>query len=174
MFPRLASESDVMPTGHRVEKGDLILLSTWAMGRNPNVWEAPETFDPERFSDARLYELARSQADPDADEDAIDRAVTMLKSGRDFIYTPFGAGPRSCIGGLFSLLTVTTIVASCVRRFDFEPDEKTLPRDAPIPLRYDVTMCYPNGINMKLTRRGAGGEEGKRKEASEEVAAGAR
>ena len=173
MFPRLASESDVMPTGHRVEKGDLILLSTWAMGRNPNVWEAPETFDPERFSDARLYELARSQADPDADEDAIDRAVTMLKSGRDFIYTPFGAGPRSCIGGLFSLLTVTTIVASCVRRFDFEPDEKTLPRDAPIPLRYDVTMCYPNGINMKLTRRGAGGGEGKRKEASE-VAAGAR
>ena len=63
--------------------------------------------------------------------------------------------------GLFSLLTVTTIVASCVRRFDFEPDEKTLPRDAPIPLRYDVTMCYPNGINMKLTRRGAGGKRGK-------------
>ena len=153
MFPRLASESDVMPTGHKVEKGDLILLSTWAMGRNPRVWENPEAFDPDRFTDLRLEQLARSQAEPGATDDEIERAVTMLKSGRDFIYTPFGAGPRSCIGGLFSLLTVTTIVASCVQKFDFSPDEVSLPKEAPIPLRYDVTMCYPNGLKMKVRRR---------------------
>ena len=157
MFPRLASESDVMPTGHKVEKGDLILLSTWAMGRNPRVWEDPEAFDPDRFTDARLERLARSQAEPGATDDEIERAVTMLKSGRDFIYTPFGAGPRSCIGGLFSLLTVTTVVASCVQKFDFSPDEKSLPRDAPIPLRYDVTMCYPDGLKMKVRRRDVDG-----------------
>mgnify|MGYP001270394560 CR=1 FL=1 len=80
------------------------------------------------------------------------------QSGRDFIYTPFGAGPRSCIGGLFSLLTVTTIVASCVQKFDFSPDEKSLPKDAPIPLRYDVTMCYPNGLKMKVKRRDVDGK----------------
>ena len=153
MFPRLASESDVMPAGHKVEKGDLILLSTWAMGRNPRVWENPEAFDPDRFTDLRLEQLARSQAEPGATDDEIERAVTMLKSGRDFIYTPFGAGPRSCIGGLFSLLTVTTIVASCVQKFDFSPDEVSLPKEAPIPLRYDVTMCYPNGLKMKVRRR---------------------
>ena len=175
MFPRLASESDVMPTGHRVEKGDLILLSTWAMGRNPRVWEDPEAFDPDRFADARLERLARSQAGPDATDDEIERAVTMLKSGRDFIYTPFGAGPRSCIGGLFSLLTVTTIVASCVRKFDFSPDEESLPRDAPIPLRYDVTMCYPNGIKMKVRRRDIdGGRGGENEPAPAAAAAGAR
>ena len=157
MFPRLASESDVMPTGHKVEAGDLILLSTWAMGRNPTVWEEPLKFDPERFTDDRLEDLAREQ-NPGADEDEIDRAVTMLKSGRDFIYTPFGAGPRSCIGGLFSLLTVTTIVASLVQKFDFQPDEDTLPADADIPLRYDVTMLFPQGCNMKLTKRDLGGE----------------
>ena len=153
MFPRLASESDVMPTGHKVEKGDLILLSTWAMGRNPRVWEDPEAFDPDRFTDARLERLARSQAEEGATDEEIERAVTMLKSGRDFIYTPFGAGPRSCIGGLFSLLTVTTIVGSCVQKFDFSPDEASLPLDAPIPLRYDVTMCYPDGLKMKVRRR---------------------
>lgn len=156
MFPRLATEADTMPTGHKVEAGDLILLSTWAMGRNPRVWEDPEAFDPDRFSDERLLQLATSQADPGATEDEIERAVTMLKSGRDFIYTPFGAGPRSCIGGLFSLLTVTTIIASCVQKFDFSPDEKSLPKDAPIPLRYDVTMCYPNGLKMKVKRRDIG------------------
>lgn len=172
MFPRLASESDVMPTGHKVEKGDLILLSTWAMGRNPRVWEDPETFDPDRFADARLERLARSQAEEGATDEEIERAVTMLKSGRDFIYTPFGAGPRSCIGGLFSLLTVTTIVGSCVQKFDFSPDEESLPREAPIPLRYDVTMCYPDGLKMKVRRRdiAAGAARGE----PAPVAAGAR
>jgi cytochrome P450 len=152
MFPRLAAEDDVMPTGHEVKAGDLILLSTWAMGRNPSVWESPLEFDPDRFTDERLVKLARDQ-NPGADDEEIDRAVTMLKSGRDFIYTPFGAGPRSCIGGLFSLLTVTTIVASCVQRFDFTPDEESLPADAEIPLRYDVTMCFPKGLKMRLRRR---------------------
>jgi cytochrome P450 len=155
MFPRLASDDDVMPTGHKVAKGDLILLSTWAMGRNPSVWEDPLRFDPERFTDERLEVLAREQ-NPGADADEIERAVTMLKSGRDFIYTPFGAGPRSCIGGLFSLLTVTTIVASLVQKFDFQPDDETLPADAEIPLRYDVTMLFPKGANMKLTKRDLG------------------
>ena len=172
MFPRLASESDVMPTGHKVEKGDLILLSTWAMGRNPRVWEDPEAFDPDRFTDERLERLARSQAEEGATDEEIERAVTMLKSGRDFIYTPFGAGPRSCIGGLFSLLTVTTIVGSCVQKFDFSPDEASLPLDAPIPLRYDVTMCYPDGLKMKVRRRdiAAGAARGE----PAPVAAGAR
>ena len=169
MFPRLASEADVMPTGHTVEAGDLILLSTWAMGRNPNVWENPTAFDPARFTDERLETLAREQ-NPDANEEEIERAVTMLKSGRDFIYTPFGAGPRSCIGGLFSLLTVTTIVASIVQKFDVTPDDATLPADADIPLRYDVTMCYPEGINMKLRRRTVDAERAP----AQPLAAGAR
>ena len=96
--------------------------------------------------------------------------MTMLKSGRDFIYTPFGAGPRSCIGGLFSLLTVTTIVASIVQKFDVTPDDATLPADADIPLRYDVTMCYPEGINMKLRRRNVDAERA----TAQPLAAGAR
>ena len=115
--------------------------------------------------------MARSQAEEGATDEEIERAVTMLKSGRDFIYTPFGAGPRSCIGGLFSLLTVTTIVGSCVQKFDFSPDEASLPREAPIPLRYDVTMCYPGaqdeGAAARHRRRAARGEPAP-------VAAGAR
>jgi cytochrome P450 len=89
MFPRLATADDVMPTGHKVAAGDLILLSTWAMGRNPSVWEDPQRFDPDRFTDERLVELAKQQ-NPGATSDEIERATTMLKSGRDFIYTPFG------------------------------------------------------------------------------------
>jgi cytochrome P450 len=54
LFPRIATEADLMPTGHTVAAGDLILLSTWAMGRNPRVWEDALKFDPDRFTDERL------------------------------------------------------------------------------------------------------------------------
>jgi hypothetical protein len=60
-----------------------------------------------------LEGLAKSQ-NPDATPDEVARAVVGLKSGRDYIYTPFGAGPRSCIGALFSLLSVTTIIGKAL------------------------------------------------------------
>ncbi len=92
MFPRLATAADTMPTGHKVAAGDIILLSTWAMGRNPRVWEDPERFDPDRFSDERLTQLATEQADKDATPDEIDRAVTMLKR---YVIGPF-PDPKIC------------------------------------------------------------------------------
>jgi hypothetical protein len=48
---------------------------------------------------------------------------------------------------------VTTIIASCIQKYDFEPDDDFLPADGDIPLRYDVTMCFPKGLKMKLTKR---------------------
>jgi len=152
MYPRLASEADVMPSGHKIESGDMILMSTWAMGRNPRIWDEPDKFDPERFSDAGLTALAKRVAGEGATEDDIERRFIGLKSGRDFVYTPFGAGPRSCIGGHFATLTVTTCLAASLRRFDFSPAPK-LPADARVPFRYDVTICFPDGVPIKLTKR---------------------
>ena len=54
---------------------------------------------------------------------------------------------------MFSLLTVTTIIASCIQRYDFEPDDDFLPADGKIPFLYSVTMCFPKGLKMKLTKR---------------------
>ena len=72
LFPRLVENDDVLPTGHVVTAGDLVLLSSWAMGRNPRVWERPDDFDPDRFTDANIRvqseRLARESAGPEADE----------------------------------------------------------------------------------------------------------
>ena len=72
LFPRLVENDDVLPTGHVVTAGDLVLLSSWAMGRNPRVWERPDDFDPDRFTDANIRvqseRLAREAAGPEADE----------------------------------------------------------------------------------------------------------
>ena len=97
--------------------------------------------------------MAREQ-NPGADADEIERAVTMFKSGRDFIYTPFGAGPRSCIGGLFSLLTVTTIIASCIQKYDFEPDDDFLPADGDIPSAVRRHHVLPQGSEDEADEAG--------------------
>ena len=101
MFPRLASEADVMPTGHKVRGPAISSCSA----RGP--WDATPTCGRThgvrpRAVHGRAPGDARAAAGPGANEEEIERAVTMLRAGRDFIYTPFGAGPRSCIGGLFS------------------------------------------------------------------------
>ena len=56
---RLVENDDVLPTGHAVSEGDFILLSSWAMGRNGRIWENPNDFNPDRFTDENL----RAQAE---------------------------------------------------------------------------------------------------------------
>ena len=120
LFPRLAEGPDTLPSGHQVEAGDFILLSTYAMGRNPRVWVDPDKYDPDRFIDegAQGYREAANQVardDPSKLECARERARRRMTAGRDFTYTPFGAGPRSCIGGVFALLAASTMLASTVQ-----------------------------------------------------------
>jgi cytochrome P450 len=160
LFPRLVEDEDVLPSGHRVKPGDFILLSSWAMGRNPRVWSDPDAFDPERFTEENLRKnaerLARESAGPDADADTInsqmERMSRRIAGGRDFTYTPFGSGPRSCIGGTFAMLATTVNLASMVQRFEFSVDPK---KDCgfELPFFYDTTITFPNGAHVLATPR---------------------
>jgi cytochrome P450 len=88
LFPRLAEGPDTLPSGHQVKEGDFILLSTYAMGRNPRVWEDPLKFDPDRFTDENLYAQAEKQAsavarnDPAKLEIARERMRRRMAAGR--------------------------------------------------------------------------------------------
>jgi cytochrome P450 len=159
LFPRLVEAPDVLPSGHKVKPGDFILLSSWAMGRNPRVWESPDTFDPDRFTEENLRanaeRLALQSAGPNADRKEIelqmDRATARISSGRDFTYTPFGSGPRSCIGGTFALLATTVNLASMVQRFEFETDPTKDP-GFELPFFYDTTITFPLGAPLRGLR----------------------
>ena len=152
LFPRLVENDDTLPTGHKVKAGDFILLSSWAMGRNPRVWAEPNAFDPDRFTEEKLRanaeRLARESAGPDADEEELrlqmERMSRRVTAGRDFTYTPFGSGPRSCIGGTFALLATTVSLASTVQRFEFGVVEG---KDwgFEVPFFYDTTITFPKG-----------------------------
>ena len=70
---RSPGEDDALG-GYIIPARALVFLSPDLTHRHPAVWEDPEWFDPERFTEARA---ARRPA---------------------FAYFPFGGGPRRCIG----------------------------------------------------------------------------
>ena len=81
--------------GIPVRKGDNIVIYPFAVQRHRKLWDNPDAFDIERFSEANKH--------------AIDR----------FQYLPFGAGPRICVGMRFAIVEALIILAHwlAARRF---------------------------------------------------------
>lgn len=83
--------------GFHIPKKSRVIVNAWAIGRDPNAWNDPEKFIPERFLGS-----------------SID-----LK-GRDFQLIPFGSGRRHCPGLQLGLIVVKLVVAQLVHCFDWE------------------------------------------------------
>ena len=91
MTARNAVGEDTL-AGVRVQPGDVVLPFFFAAHRHPGFWEAPERFDPTRFTPER-------------------------SQGRNpWSYVPFAAGQRQCIGAAFSLVETTVLLAQLVRQ----------------------------------------------------------
>jgi cytochrome P450 len=82
----------------QIKKGDLAFALIYIMHRHKKLWENPERFDPERFSEERTKAIPRFQ------------------------YMPFGAGPRICIGMKFAYMEAVAILATLVRALRFLPN----------------------------------------------------
>ncbi|KAK8521189.1 hypothetical protein V6N12_005100 [Hibiscus sabdariffa] len=77
-----------------------VLVNVWAIQRDPNVWENPEDFIPERFENS-----------------------TVDYRGLDFQLIPFGFGRRGCPGMSFGVAAVEFVMANLLYWFDWElPD----------------------------------------------------
>ena len=79
--------------GFDVPVGAAVMLSPYYTHRHPQFWDAPEVFDPDRWT--REREAAR----------------------HSHAYHPFAAGPRICIGNNFSLLESHLLLAMLAQRF---------------------------------------------------------
>nr|KAG5700597.1 hypothetical protein BaRGS_015393 [Batillaria attramentaria] len=110
--------------GVDIPKGVVTDVPLYQLHNNPHVWKEPEKFCPERFEKSVF-----------ADRDP-------------YIYVPFSAGPRNCIGQNFAMNEIKTMVARIVHRFQLEADPSIDPHPYP-----DVTLRAKNGIHIKFTRR---------------------
>jgi cytochrome P450 len=98
---RRAIENDEL-AGFPIPAGSVIHISLYALHRHPRLWDAPDAFRPERFSDDQVEQRHK------------------------FAYLPFSTGPRKCIGDQFAMTEGQLILASIAQRFDLAlaPDQR--------------------------------------------------
>jgi cytochrome P450 len=112
--PRLLKK-DLAVDGYRLEAGTMAVVSFYAMHRNPELWDDPLAFDPDRFLPERSQGRSRWQ------------------------YLPFGGGPRSCIGDHFAMLEATLALATIIRAARIE----SLNDDFPLATPFTVIAAEP-------------------------------
>jgi cytochrome P450 len=122
-FARSARE-DFEAGGYLLPKYSTIVIIPYVIHRDPRWFNAPETFDPERFN---------AQNEPN-----IPR----------YAYLPFGGGPRICIGNSFAMMEAKIILASVVQRYRL-----TLARSKHVVPEPLVTLRPKDGMHMTLQAR---------------------
>jgi len=95
-FPRHAAADDELG-GYFVPAGATVMLCPYLTHRHPDLWEAPERFQPERFLGG-----------------------TTQGSRPRASYLPFGFGPRTCIGNHMATAEIVLASAAILRRFEVE------------------------------------------------------
>lgn len=121
--PRVAREDDFFD-GIQVHAGEQVALSIYATHRHPEFWERPDTFDPERFSEARADSIT------------------------PYSYLPFLLGRRACLGEHFAMLEGVVALAMMVGRYHFQRADFE-----PIPTRPISTLRLARPLRMHVHRR---------------------
>ncbi|MFT3925325.1 MAG: cytochrome P450 [Myxococcales bacterium] len=91
------AQRDVEIDGVRVSRGELVIVNILGMQRDPEYFENPQAFEPERFAPAESQRWNKGA------------------------YLPFGGGARVCIGNHFALMEGQILLAHLAQHFRFEP-----------------------------------------------------
>ncbi|WVY91028.1 hypothetical protein V8G54_036542 [Vigna mungo] len=86
--------------GYTIPAGTKVIVNAWAIGRDPDYWNDPDKFNPERFMNSE---------------------IDYKGSHHEFI--PFGAGRRMCPGMSFGINIIELCLAQLLYYFNWElPD----------------------------------------------------
>ncbi|XP_041959191.1 cytochrome P450 3A40-like [Alosa sapidissima] len=114
-----------------IPKGAIVMVPTYALHRDPEIWTDPETFNPERFSKEN--------------KESIDQ----------YTYMPFGLGPRNCIGMRFALISMKLAIVELLQRFTISTCAET---EIPVELDNMGLLAPKRPIKLQLFPRSAGAQ----------------
>jgi cytochrome P450 len=109
--------------GYPISPGTLVLISTYALHRDPALWDEPDAFRPQRW-------------------------LESTRTSR-WAYLPFGVGIRQCIGKDFALVEGVLMLATLARELVVRRPAGT-PRPKAAPL---VTIRPKGGLFLDVHRR---------------------
>jgi len=121
LLARNVRRPDVL-AGRRVLPNETLFLPIFALHRHRMWWDDPDAFDPDNFAPEKAA--------------ARDR----------YLYLPFGAGPRVCVGANFAMMQAHIILATLLARFRFAPG------DGPPPVpTMAMTLRPEGGVRLSVT-----------------------
>nr|GLL39068.1 geraniol 8-hydroxylase-like [Ipomoea trifida] len=115
LLPRRVDQ-DVVLCGYTILKDSLVLFNVWAIGCDPNIWEDPLMFKPERFWNSEID-----------------------VRGRDFELIPFGAGRRICPAMPLALRVIPVMLGSLLNSFQWKIDGDIEPKDLDMEEKFGTT-----------------------------------
>ncbi|XP_052098012.1 cytochrome P450 3A29-like [Mytilus californianus] len=119
-------EKEMIVHGYKIPKNAEIMIPIHAIHRDPEFWEEPEKFDPERFTPEN-----KAKRHP-------------------YCYLPFGHGPRSCIGIRLAQVEAKYALVYILQHYRFKTCEET---EIPIQLTKGRITKPANGMKLKLESR---------------------
>ncbi|KAL2086687.1 hypothetical protein ACEWY4_017746 [Coilia grayii] len=113
-------------SGVLIPKGTVVMVPSFVLQRDPELWTDPDTFKPERFSKEN-----KESVDP-------------------YSFLPFGIGPRNCLGMRFALVSMKLVIVELLQRFTL-----TTCAETEIPLELDTLgfMAPKRPIKLQLIPR---------------------
>ncbi|XP_058453135.1 probable cytochrome P450 6a14 [Malaya genurostris] len=109
-----------------IEAGTRVIIPVFGIQNDPEVFPEPERFDPDRF-------------DPG-----------QIKERHSFAWTPFGEGPRICIGLRFGMLQAKIGLIHLLKSYRFSIGEK-----CKVPIGYhpqSIILCPVGGLWLKVQK----------------------
>mmetsp|Transcript_24709 Transcript_24709/g.21880 ORF Transcript_24709/g.21880 Transcript_24709/m.21880 type:complete len:185 (+) Transcript_24709:862-1416(+) len=104
LFDRTACE-DVTIGDLKIKKGTNVSIALATLNFSPEYHDEPEKFDPERWLNP-------------------DSKTNQTTSKNPYVFTPFSAGGRNCIGQHLAMMETKIILSMFLKRFDYEMADK--------------------------------------------------
>ena len=112
--------------GYDIPPKTLVYVNAWAIGRDPEVWENPEEFLPERF---------------------LGSSVDF--KGQDYQLIPFGAGRRICPGIHLAVVTVELALANLLYSLDWEMPHGMSKDDIDMDVKPGIVLHKRNALCLQ-------------------------
>ncbi|XP_074645885.1 cytochrome P450 3A9-like [Tubulanus polymorphus] len=126
-FDRICNETTEID-GVLFEKGIDVTVPVYAIHRDPDIWEDPESFKPERFS------------------------AENRENMHPCSFIPFGMGPRNCIGMRLAILEAKMALVSVLRKYRFVECAETVRK---VDLDVSGLIRPTKPLRVKLVKRNA-------------------
>jgi cytochrome P450 len=138
------SSADFMSPSPSVRPGITVAAANWVYQRSEEYWPRALEFLPERW----------------VPEDK-GGAASVLGPTTPNAWSPFGGGPRQCVGIKFAVLEAVIALVRLFERFEFAPGPSQV---VPMRMKQGLTLSPDGGVNVVVRRREAFFGEAARKE----------